>query len=573
MKTKPYEQSGMSIVFAIFTLLALSVAAVTVFSMISTDVNASVYNFRSMQSFYIAEAGRQLGAQLVRNDKDATDGTNLWSAAGAGTVSAAGICGESYIEGGFVYAISDNIIMSAGGVNDSNEVCFFDSTSATMWELNLADRFIGITNFQQAFNLYGAGLLDTRIVCRAWGSQAGLTLRLEYSTAGAAGPWTEAANYTLPTAAPALGEVSDAITVTFHDIVSTTSPLYIRAIHDTDAALASTVEVYIDWLALRVTTEVDSNTEPWHTTTLAGTAFSGGSITGIVIDDEAGKININNAPQNTIAHLFDICGQSGTAIAGELIGRRLSERFESINEIRQLTNVTDAAYLAVRDHITTHSWVSDVSAYAHIPGFDIAPVNINTASTEVLQAIFRSTNDMTNIPVGDEVVNLTDFTTFANDIITRRATTPFTNMHSSAALSLDHTTCFSDFLEDYVGPPAFTATQKDRIRDVADISNLNAAIDQNWTTHDPGTIAAPPLCYSSHVYFIRSSSAITAVNAPGSGGGTWTFPRSVYSIFGDIYDYTTHTWGAGAYRIPPCRTFSEYNNGLNAPGYWGENWD
>lgn len=572
MKTKPDEQSGISIVFAIFTLLALSVAVVTVFSMISTDVNASAYNLKSMQSFYIAETGRQLGAQLVRDDKDATDGTNLFSAAGAGTVGAAGICGESFIEGGFVYALSDNIIMSAGGVVDSNEVCFFDNTTAAMWELNLGDRFIGITNFQQAFNLHGARLLEANIVCRAWGSQAGLTLRLEYSTTGAAGPWTEAESYTLPTAAPAFGQTSATIPVTFQDIISTTNPLYIRAIHDTDAALGPLVQVDVDWLALRVVTEVDSNTEPWRTTTLAGTAFSIGSITGITIDDESGKININNAPQNAIAHLFDICGQSGTAIAAELIGHRLSERFESINGIRQLATVTDAAYLAVRDHITAHSWVNDVSAFAHIPGFDISPVNINTASTEVLQAVFRSTNNMTNITPGDEVVNLNDFASLANDIITRRATTPFTSMHSSAALSLNYTTCFSDFLEDYAGPPAFTVTQKDRIRDVADISGLNAAIDQNWTTHDPGTIEAPPLCYSSHVYFVRSASAITAVSAPGSGS-TWTFPRNVYSIFGDIYDYSTRTWGAGSYRIPPCRTFSEYIGALNAPGYWGESWN
>lgn len=193
--------------------------------------------------------------------------------------------------------------------------------------------------------------------------------------------------------------------------------------------------INLDYLFLRITYEIDTNTEAWFTGTYQTYPLSlgSGTIQSVSIAAEQGKVHINTASQSLLRYLMvedGIADTTANTVATNIVTYRTSNNFDTIEELQQVSGVTSAIYDAIDQDITVYSYIN---TFAEGPTGDRAPVNINTASQAVLEAIFdpisfNSSSDITNL---------------ANDIITQKNTAPFTCFYSSDS---SVTTDFYDFV-------------------------------------------------------------------------------------------------------------------------------
>ena len=110
---------------------------------------------------------------------------------------------------------------------------------------------------------------------------------------------------------------------------------------------------------------------------------------------------------------------------------RGSNLFDTVEEVQNVSGMTTAYYDLIKNYVTVYSWVNpNVQRTAG----SRAPININTAPVQVLEAVFD--------PLG---LGATDPATLASAIITRRATTPFSSMISSNPA--DTSSGFARFLD------------------------------------------------------------------------------------------------------------------------------
>lgn len=252
-------------------------------------------------------------------------------------------------------------------------------------------------------------------------------------------------------------------------------------------------DVIIDYLFLQVTYDIDTNTEPWYTGGYAvfPLTFGDGGIKTVTITDEARKVHLNTASQPLLDYLMQERGiPAASTIAANIVNYRgpaLTNPFDTAEELQQVTGMTPAYYDLIKDHVTVYSYVNtNTQRPTNSPLFR-APVNINTASHEVLSAIF------------DPVIGMATSHTLANDIITARTTGagPFTCFYSSNTLV---TTDFYDFV---MGRGYLTAAQRNQILDNADASLLvpvSGYAGMNEQTTE--------FCYAGTVYRIESVGSI-----------------------------------------------------------------
>jgi hypothetical protein len=216
--------------------------------------------------------------------------------------------------------------------------------------------------------------------------------------------------------------------------------------------------VSVDAVYLRVTYGIDTLNEPWATGSYATfpISLSGGTIQSIAVTDEASKVHLNYASQSLLTNLFTNLGVASASTKATNVvnyrGASLTNPFDSVEELQQVSGITAADYAAVKDYVTVYSFVNP---YVYRPAGPRAPVNINTASFNVLKSVF----DPLGLTVGDS-------TSLANAIITFRGSTPFTCFYSSNAAV---TTDFYDFL---TAQAYLTATERDIVRDNCDPSSL-----------------------------------------------------------------------------------------------------
>ena len=216
--------------------------------------------------------------------------------------------------------------------------------------------------------------------------------------------------------------------------------------------------ITLDYLFLRVTYEMDSTTEPWSTGTYETypKTLGSGTIQTVSIDDEQGKVHVNTASQALLRYLMGEYGTAdGTAntVATNIVNYRATNKFDTVEELQQVTGLTSTIYNTIKDHVTVTSYINP---YAQGPAGARAPVNINTAPREVLEAVFDPLT----------FNNSSDVTNLASDIITQRNTAPFTCFYSS------DTAITTDFY-DFVRARAYLSNaEDDRVLGNADASEL-----------------------------------------------------------------------------------------------------
>ncbi|MDP3791434.1 MAG: type II secretion system protein GspK [Candidatus Omnitrophota bacterium] len=243
--------------------------------------------------------------------------------------------------------------------------------------------------------------------------------------------------------------------------------------------------VNLESMFLRVTYGIDTPAEDWATGSYASfpVSLSGGTIESVTVTDEASKVHLNYASQALLSNLLtNLSIASAPTKATNIVSYRgvgLTNPFDSVEELQQVTGITAADYAAIKDYVTVYSFVN---SNVFRPTGPRAPVNINTASFEVLKAIFDSLNLGASDPIS-----------LANDIITFRGSTPFTCFYSSNAAV---TTDFFDFVD---ARAYLSNAERNRVVDNCDASSLvpvSGFGGQNCLTTE--------LCYAGYSFMIDS---------------------------------------------------------------------
>lgn len=542
MLTIKRDNKGISIVFAVFTLLLLSVVATAIFSMVSVDIETAAVKIRSTRAFGIAESGVQIGAQAIADDTAAAPQT--------GNPANNGYYGVVYLEG-----------YNSDGNNGSNwenasfhGTHWLDDTPLPCTLNAVAGASVQIWGFEQRSNFIGTRLRNVEVVLRA---RRGLApgsgnpgpspiIQLEYTTNGNSSTptWTAVgASFTVSNGGWGANQSYRTRQISapvgwsaFMD----SDNFRIRA-RRTNGGRRRTCE--IDSLCLRAEVEIDALTESWYTDWMnpdrtpidVNMLFGTGQINTITISDESGKININYITQQTwrlIYYLirFDIGisrAAEAQAITDEIIARLGGgDWFDTVEEIKQLPSMTDEIYGLIRDDITVYSWVNNTATRPGTPGNPEArpPININTASKNVLQAFLRSC-----------INGYTKISNIADGIISQRSTQPFTNIFSHYAmhLSAQEAGSFAVFIRDRTD---LTNQERRLILEFADGSYINRTLTNTWYNREQ---RATELCFYSNAYLITSA------------GEDYGITRTVRSVYGYVYDHGTYGIGTlGTLNLP-----------------------
>lgn len=118
----------------------------------------------------------------------------------------------------------------------------------------------------------------------------------------------------------------------------------------------------------------DDRTEDWYTsTTGAGEITLGRGIYTVIVEDESGKINLNNADNESLQGLFDV----GSATADEIID--YTKGFDTIRELVKCPEVAMGIWDGNSTYDSTTYWNKDgITVYTTPFGTD-DQININTA--------------------------------------------------------------------------------------------------------------------------------------------------------------------------------------------------
>jgi len=558
------NKKGMSIIFAVFTLLLLSVLGVALFSMISSDVESAASRVVLSRAIGTAEGGIQIGTQAIIDDVNAAVQT--------GSPTDNGYHGVVYLEG---YSYSGSGYISSRpprraclhGRRWNNQNAYFCRLQA------ITGANVTIWDFKQKRNLIGTRLKALEIVMRArtnGGSGLYPVIQLEYSIDGGLN-WIQPGDpltntFTIDNSSWTSGDTTlsyrsvpfDAL-VDWNTFMNQSANFMIRARRITDPSEDPNTgrRCDIDWLALRATVEVDAQTEEWFSDWMNGggtptpktvdMALGNGKIRSIAISDESGKININYVTADAWRHLRYLMIYNGipSGTAGtltNLVIARISggDWFDTIEELKQITGMTDEYYDMIDQDVTVYSWVNNATTRSGTPTNpqSRAPVNINTASKNVLKAILR---------YGTR--NNSRAERLANEIITRRTTQPFTHMYSTYAhqAATRDLKSFSGFIESRT---YLNNNRKRRICEYADATFYNRDVTRDWNSSRQ---RATEFSYYSNTFLI------TAVGESGD------ISRTVASAFGNSYDYATYSLSTdGTFNLPT------YIGDATLASYWRE---
>ena len=569
---KEKDQRGMSILFAVFTLLLLSVVGITVFSMISIDIESAINRVTSCRSLRAAEAGVYIGARAVKDDVVSSDGTNTDDPASAG------YCAEAYLDG-----------YSASG---SNYQADYPPARACMHYRNWNDKSdwfcrinpispsnVTVWNFRQRRNLIGTRLKSAQIVMRARKTDLPVDpkIELKYTTDGG-NNWTTLKREDLLSSVfyiknkgwtegdtTACYYKSEHFDIDWDTMMNKSDEFMIRAQYYFEGLIQPVgTPCDIDWISLKLTLEVDTLTEPWATGSYVDLPASLGNSTveSIAVSDESGKLHLNYVSQGMLEHYLEDKGID-SALAPIIVANIPLDTVEQLKS-QSGVNMSEGDYNKIYQDVTVYSW-----ANRDIMGQDSgtslitprAPININTANPDVLKAFFKSIDSTITVHVADILVN---------NIVSRRAEKPFTHMYSSYANqflerapgsdSAPDLTSFSGFLES-LSSGILSDSQKDSIRAAADATYRNKDIDLDWTGTDP---AGNEFCYYSNTFLITALSR--------SGNVT----RTIAATYGHAYNYDDFSLATkGTFNLPTFIEAREWpilpdRTDTNPEEYWRE---
>jgi len=254
------------------------------------------------------------------------------------------------------------------------------------------------------------------------------------------------------------------------------------------ASNSSNRSVNLDFLFLRVTYDIDTNTDPWYTGSYAiyPVTLGGGTIQSVTITDEQGKVHLNTASQAMLRYIMvenGVADATANPLATAIVAYRTGANgpFDSVEELQQVPGMTGAIYAAMAPDVTVYSYIN---TGAQNPAGSRAPININTAPREALLAIF---DPLTFSAPSDR-------TSLADAIITRRGSAPFTCYYSANAAV---TTDFYDFVR--------AQSYLSDAEDDAVLSNADASLLQPTRFGGAsGSCLSTEFCYASNAFNVSS---------------------------------------------------------------------
>lgn len=449
-----------------FILLLTLIFMVTLTVLVGALLYMVTYETRDMGSqvedyklLNLAEAGVQKAMRAIRDDVLATSQQGTAYLRGAdttGSVSVGNVARIRYI----------GEPTGTATINNNNDRAFLSTFDANYTNTTIISVSIGVR------------------ASRAGGG-TGATIEVAYTTDGL-------------TYAPA---ITQALTTNLTEYFSANIALTWPAIMNSNFRLrarrtAGDRNINLDALYLRVTYQIDTLTESWATGSYATFPISlgSGTVQSISITAEQGKVHLNTASLDLVTNLLQECGvvtPAPATLATNVINYRALKKFDSVEELMQVTGMTGANYDLIKDFVTVYSFINPyVQRPTGSPNFR-APVNINTADPKVLRAVF----DSLSLGTGDPAQ-------LAADIVTFRTVTPFSCFYSfNSAVTTD----FYDFVRSR--PYLSTAgdpDEEDRVLDNADASSLVPVAGSNGFN-----AVTTEFCYDTNAFKVESLADIS----------------------------------------------------------------
>ncbi|MFA5165059.1 MAG: type II secretion system protein GspK [Candidatus Omnitrophota bacterium] len=214
-----------------------------------------------------------------------------------------------------------------------------------------------------------------------------------------------------------------------------------------------------------------------------------------VVDTNA-QINVNDTNPNLRDILGNLTEVLGLARAdGEAIADNANRPFATKEEVMTSTGWTAAKYAVIRDYIAVNGYFDENSEDSTAPvplgpgSYQRkSPVNINTASSEVLQAVLRG------------VITDQQAAALAAAIIAQRNTVPFRGWNAATAAG-----GFDDFIDNVSITPALGLSDRANVKDNANPNRIK-----------PST-STTDFCFNPGGFFEITSTGTTGVDANSDG--------------------------------------------------------
>ncbi|MFA5165006.1 MAG: hypothetical protein WC481_05520 [Candidatus Omnitrophota bacterium] len=451
--------AGSLLILVFLLMVSMSLFVAGLMFIASHEIRDTVFGANDYRLLHLADAGVDRAIRQLRADYLTSTQTGEADLRGADTslcVSVGSASRLSYI---------DNSNSTLNNNNDQAIIRTFDSNYTQA-------RIVSVALFARASRATGG---------------TGATMQVSYTTDGSV--YTTVMTQALPNSTTLVNYSADITgSLTWQQIMSPNFRL--RAVRT-----SGNRNMNLDALWIRVEYEIDTNTETWFNGSYASfpVTLGNGDIQSVSIADESGKVHLNYATQGLLRYLMEERGvASGTAntVATNIVnyrGAALTNPFDSIEEVQRVTGMTQAIYDAIRDYITVYSYINPYSYRPPTAGTaSRAPININTAPREVLEAVFD------NLSLGG-----TDAASLATDIINARAVSPFTCFyHWDTSVTTD--------LYGLITTRAYLSTsgnpdERDRVLDTADASSL-IPVSGSASYTNP----AAEFCYATQAFEVQS---------------------------------------------------------------------
>ncbi|MFA5336195.1 MAG: hypothetical protein WC324_04670 [Candidatus Omnitrophota bacterium] len=456
MRNRRGAGSLLILVFILMVSMSLFVGGIIFIA--SHETRDAGFGGNDYRLLHLADAGVDRAVRQLRTDYLASTQTGVADLRGADTSLCASISNQTRL------SYIDNSSATINANSDAAIIRTFDSNYTQA-------RLISVFYFVRAGRSTGG---------------AGTTIQRAYTIDGST--YINLPVITLPSSTTLQNYSSDITgSLTWAQLMSPNFRLRVTRIGDRN--------VTIDAMWIRVAYEIDTNTESWFDGSYAvfPITLGDGVIQSVSIADESGKVHLNYATQGLLRYLMQERGvASGTAntVATNIVnyrGAALTNPFDSIEEVQRVTGMTQAIYDAIKDYVTVYSYINPYSYRPPTTGTTSrAPININTASREVLEAVFD------NLALGTA-----DPASLATDIISARAVSPFTCFYNW------DTAVTTDFYG-FVTARSYLSTsgnpdERDRVLDTADASSL---IPISGSASYVNTAAE--FCYATQAFEVQS---------------------------------------------------------------------
>ncbi len=524
---------------AVLAMMLLVFVIAFLASMLGSRADSATQAFYSAQSLAEAESAAELAMREIRLEKNGPlQSTSPFTRSfGSGT---------SGFDGGNT--------TGSDAASDPDDALNYNGSQEKFCNLNNAHPLLRINDFSSLGAFAGSAAVSLSLYIKQRRQGGVSDVDVSYSTDGG-GSWTYLFTFQPTTGWQFLSPV--ALPVNWPTVNPANVSIKLEKVTSGGACNVDYIGVYNGSGG----TPIDTNTEPWRSNSYVTLPknFSGGQITQIVTEDESGKINLNTANQTTLQSLLTAYGiDSATAstVAASIIDyRNTNVFFKNVEELLKVSGMTSAIYNAEAadpesafnnsngyrkfyQDCTVASWIN---RYALRPAAQRAPVNINTASTEVLKAVFG--------PLVTTYLSAANRDQLIIDIRAQRAaatfptTAPFSLMYTSYDVATNQFAAFID-ARSYL-----SATEKLNIQENADPSS------KNWASALPsGACLSTEFCHLSNVFMIQGKGQYPATGS--------FVERTIRVLFGDV------TYSApsvlGSLKIPVTSSETGYS------GYWRE---